>query len=163
MLGAAVYLAEDYYRDLNLFNSWLKLIVKNNFRIRPTYLDALMGLASLVAMDTGKGEEGWRLMLRALEEAPLNPDVHNNAGALLLRIGGCGWGGHSSSLVVFVSGRPKDALSAYEKALQLDPGHVTALTSLGRVYRSLGQDSKAEDLFRRYVCSLEVPIFQIPV
>ncbi len=60
-------------------------------RIRPAYLDALMGLASLVAADTGRAEEGWELMQRALEEAPLNPDVHNNVGAFLLKIGG--WGG----------------------------------------------------------------------
>ena len=49
-----------------------------------------MGLASLVAVETERAGEGWAWMQRALDEAPLNPDVHNNAGALLLKIG-VGW------------------------------------------------------------------------
>ena len=42
-----------------------------------------MGLALLLAED-GRGEEGLGLMERAVNEAPLNPDVHNNMAAFLL-------------------------------------------------------------------------------
>ncbi len=70
--------------------------------IRPSYLDSLMSLASLLAGDERRGEgwtdredegqvnrrdEGWALMKRALKEAPSNPDVHNNMGSYLLRTG----------------------------------------------------------------------------
>ena len=59
-------------------------------RIKDNYLDSLMGLASLVAMDTERAEEGWVLMQRALDESPLNPDIHNNAGAFFLKTGAYG-------------------------------------------------------------------------
>lgn len=59
-------------------------------RIQPTYVECLMSLASLlVEGGTDREEEGAVLMQRAVELAPVNPDVHNNRGAFLLRLGEC--------------------------------------------------------------------------
>ena len=46
-------------------------------------------------------------------------------------------------------GREPEAMSLYERALTLDPTHVTALTSLGRIHRRRGAASKAETLLRK--------------
>ena len=69
-------------------------------RIRPTYIDSLMTLSSLLSRETGgvagkqgvggapsRAEESWQLMERALQQESSNPDVLNNAGTVLLRLG----------------------------------------------------------------------------
>ena len=53
-----------------------------------------------------------------------------------------------------VSDRSGDAIAAYEKALSLDPRHTTAMTSLARVYRSIGENKKAEELFKRLLTKM---------
>ncbi len=45
-----------------------------------------MSLASLMA-DSGRTEEGWQYMDRAVKAAPDNTNVLNNLGAYLLRLG----------------------------------------------------------------------------
>ena len=55
-------------------------------RIRPDYEDALMGVATLLG-DTGRMEEGLQFMNRAVKAAGENPNVYNNLGAYLLRLG----------------------------------------------------------------------------
>lgn len=50
-----------------------------------------------------------------------------------------------------LSDRNGDAIASYQKAISLDPGHTTAMTSLARVYRSTGENEKAEELFERWV------------
>ena len=56
------------------------------YRINPGYVDALMGVATLLG-DAGKLAEGLEFMKRALKEGGSNPDVYNNYGAYLLRLG----------------------------------------------------------------------------
>ena len=56
------------------------------------------------------------------------------------------------SLMIFslsLVDREAEAIIAYEEALSLDPRHTTAMTSLARVYRNIGEDKIAEELFKR--------------
>jgi len=46
-------------------------------------------------------------------------------------------------------GEHKEAVVAFEAAVRLSPGHVTALTGLARALRSLGKNKMAEETFRR--------------
>ena len=57
-------------------------------------------------------------------------------------------------IILFVSslagpGKQEEAVIAFEAAVRLSPGHVTALTGLARALRSLGQNKMAEETFRR--------------
>lgn len=81
----SVNFVDNWIVIISIQNSFLILITWPN-RVRPTYLDSLMSVASLLVGE-GRAKEGWDLMERALHEAPLNPDVHNNAGSFLLKIG----------------------------------------------------------------------------
>lgn len=38
----------------------------------------------------------------------------------------------------------------YQQAIQLSPSHHVAVVNLGRLYRSLGENSMAEEWYRRY-------------
>ena len=53
--------------------------------INPTYSDALVGVAMVMA-ESERVEEGWEYMRRATEAAPDKPDMHNNLGAYLLKM-----------------------------------------------------------------------------
>ena len=60
----------------------------------------------------------------------------------------------SSPSLSLLSDRSADAIAAYEKALSLDPRHTTAMTSLARVYRSIGENEKAEELFKKLLTKM---------
>jgi len=45
--------------------------------------------------------------------------------------------------------KQQDAIEAYEKTLRINPAHTTAMTSLARVYRAIGLNDKAEQMFKR--------------
>ena len=55
-------------------------------RIRPDYEDALMGVATLLG-DAGQLEEGLEFMQRAVDSGGEIPNVYNNLGAYMLRLG----------------------------------------------------------------------------
>ncbi|KAF7242764.1 Protein O-mannosyl-transferase TMTC1, partial [Varanus komodoensis] len=46
-------------------------------------------------------------------------------------------------------GSPEMAVSHYQKAIQLSPGHHVAMVNLGRLYRSLGKNKDAEAWYKR--------------
>lgn len=48
-----------------------------------------------------------------------------------------------------LAGKQQDAIDAYEKILRINPAHTTAMTSLARVYRAIGLNDKAEQMFKR--------------
>ena len=58
---------------------------------------------------------------------------------------------HHQDASLSVTDRNTDAIVAYQRAISLDPHHTTAMTSLARVYRSLGENRKAEELFKKSV------------
>lgn len=48
------------------------------------------------------------------------------------------------------AGFPEKAVDHYQQAIQLSPSHHVAVVNLGRLYRSLGENSMAEEWYRRY-------------
>ena len=124
-----------------------------------------MSLASLLSREeVGRADEGWRVMERALQEAPDNADVCNNAGTLLARMGMDGRTNrqtdrqtdhcaHIYRHVSISSGREQEAVAMYERALGLAPDHVTAMMGLARLFRNRRQHDEAERLLRR-CCTL---------
>lgn len=64
-------------------------------------------------------------------------------------------GSHPCGLFVLfpshhTAGFPEKAVAHYQQAIQLSPSHHVAVVNLGRLYRSLGENSKAEEWYRRY-------------
>lgn len=53
--------------------------------------------------------------------------------------------------VYFDSGRPKEAIAAYEKAIVLKPDDADTITDLGVMYRRSGEPEKAVECFDRAV------------
>lgn len=47
------------------------------------------------------------------------------------------------------AGFPEKAVAHYQQAIQLSPSHHVAVVNLGRLYRSLGENSMAEEWYRR--------------
>lgn len=47
------------------------------------------------------------------------------------------------------AGAPEKAVAHYQQAIQLNPSHHVAVVNLGRLYRSLGQNSMAEEWYKR--------------
>lgn len=48
------------------------------------------------------------------------------------------------------AGSPEKAVAHYQQAIQLSPSHHVAVVNLGRLYRSLGENSMAEEWYKRY-------------
>lgn len=48
-----------------------------------------------------------------------------------------------------VIGSPEKAVAHYQQAIKLSPSHDVAMVNLGRLYRSLGDNSMAEEWYKR--------------
>lgn len=48
-----------------------------------------------------------------------------------------------------VTGSPEKAVAHYQQAITLSPSHHVAMGNLGRLYRSLGDNSVAEEWYKR--------------
>ena len=48
-----------------------------------------------------------------------------------------------------VAGFPEKAVAHYQQAIKLSPSHHVAMVNLGRLYRSLGDNSVAEEWYKR--------------
>lgn len=46
-------------------------------------------------------------------------------------------------------GSPEKAVAHYQQAITLSPSHDVAMVNLGRLYRSLGDNSMAEEWYKR--------------
>lgn len=46
-------------------------------------------------------------------------------------------------------GSPEKAVVHYQQAIRLSPSHHVAMVNLGRLYRSLGDNSMAEEWYKR--------------
>ena len=47
------------------------------------------------------------------------------------------------------AGSPEKAVAHYQQAIKLNPSHHVAVVNLGRLYRSLGENSVAEEWYKR--------------
>lgn len=100
--------------------------------LAPNYADAHFNLGlALVAL--GRPEEA---IVHYDKVLMLRPDasVHNALASALKRVG-----------------RLDDALAQYEKALYLNPNFVEALTNMGLVWRTLGQEERVDAYLRQAI------------
>ncbi|KAM7335733.1 hypothetical protein ACRRTK_006210 [Alexandromys fortis] len=67
-----------------------------------------------------------------IKNCPDSSDLHNNYAVFLVD-----------------SGSPEKAVAHYQQAIQLNPSHHVAVVNLGRLYRSLGENSVAEEWYKR--------------
>lgn len=71
---------------------------------------------------------------KAADMSPDVPDYHTGAGV---------------SLIYLYMDRAKESISAFKRALELDPQNINALEGLGFVYASIGKNDLANDIYNR--------------
>ncbi|CAJ0960724.1 unnamed protein product [Ranitomeya imitator] len=150
-LTTNVTAAEEYYRNAleisphhsralfnlgNLLrtrgrNEEAEVILKESLLHGPYFADAYSSLGSLLA-DQKRYEEAEEVYLAGIKNCPESSDLQNNYGVFLVDVGA-----------------PQKAISHYLLALQLRPNHHVAMLNLGRLYRSLNQNSEAEMWYKK--------------
>lgn len=137
----------------------------------PRYKRRNLALA-LVAVGLQNGDaqsviRGYRLLNQVEKEYPDDPDVLTTLGQVLLRgkqpaealrrfekvlTLRPGYAPYqvNAALAMLAAGREADARNHLESALQLDPLLKEAVELLARVYRSAGENEKADELSLRY-------------
>ncbi|KAG8540957.1 hypothetical protein GDO81_029993 [Engystomops pustulosus] len=150
-LTSNVTAAEEYYRkalDISpqhsraLFNlgnllrtqgrnEEAEVSLKESLLHGPYFADAYSSLGSLLA-DQKRHEEAKEVYLAGIKNCPESSDLQNNYGVFLVDIGS-----------------PQKAVSHYLLALRLRPNHHVAMLNLGRLYRSLNQNSEAGKWYKK--------------
>ncbi|XP_075458392.1 protein O-mannosyl-transferase TMTC1 isoform X2 [Ascaphus truei] len=97
----------------------------------PFLADAYSSLGSLLA-DQKRHKEAGDVYQTGIRSCPENPDLHNNYGVFLVDMGA-----------------PQEAMSHYLITLRLRPDHHVAMLNLGRLHRSLDQNTEAETWYKR--------------
>nr|XP_040136780.1 protein O-mannosyl-transferase TMTC1 isoform X5 [Ictidomys tridecemlineatus] len=77
-------------------------------------------------------KEAEEIYQAGIKNCPDSSDLHNNYGVFLVD-----------------SGSPEKAVAHYQQAIRLSPSHHVAMVNLGRLYRSLGENSMAEEWYKR--------------
>jgi predicted O-linked N-acetylglucosamine transferase (SPINDLY family) len=109
----------------------------------PRNFDALH-MMGVIALQTGRIQEGIELIERALRLWPEHPRALANLG-----------NGHLHAQ------RPEQALASYDRALSLDPQFAAVLSNRGNALQSLGRHEEAADSFDRL--SAIAPTFDFAV
>jgi len=92
-------------------------------RLRQHWAEALMSRRDAVQAEAQ--------LRRVCELAPQDPDAHNDLGRMFIS-----------------TGRPEAALSAFQRALDIDPGHIASLVNQGGAYVSAQRQAEAEASYR---------------
>lgn len=109
------------------------MLLKESIKYGPDFADAYSSLASLLAEQLKERfKEAEDIYQAGIKNCPDSSDLHNNYAVFLVD-----------------SGFPEKAVAHYQQAIQLSPSHHVAVVNLGRLYRSLGENSKAEEWYRR--------------
>ncbi|XP_040828200.1 protein O-mannosyl-transferase TMTC1 isoform X1 [Ochotona curzoniae] len=106
-------------------------LLKDSIKYGPEFADAYSSLASLLA-EQERFHEAEDVYQAGIKNCPDSSDLHNNYGVFLVD-----------------SGSPEKAVAHYQEAIKLSPSHHVAMVNLGRLYRSLGENSMAEDWYKR--------------
>ncbi|XP_014442516.1 protein O-mannosyl-transferase TMTC1, partial [Tupaia chinensis] len=106
-------------------------LLKDSIKYGPEFADAYSSLASLLA-EQERFKEAEEIYLAGIKNCPDSSDLHNNYGVFLVD-----------------SGSPEKAVAHYQEAIKLSPSHHVAMVNLGRLYRSLGENSMAEEWYKR--------------
>ncbi|KAM9671745.1 protein O-mannosyl-transferase TMTC1 isoform 2-T2 [Trichechus inunguis] len=107
------------------------LLLKNSIKYGPEFADAYSSLASLLA-EQERYKEAEEVYQAGIKNCPDSSDLHNNYGVFLVD-----------------TGSPEKAVAHYQQAIKLSPSHHVAMVNLGRLYRSLGENSVAEEWYKR--------------
>uniref|UniRef100_A0A2K6GAV2 dolichyl-phosphate-mannose--protein mannosyltransferase n=1 Tax=Propithecus coquereli TaxID=379532 RepID=A0A2K6GAV2_PROCO len=106
-------------------------LLKDSIKYGPEFADAYSSLASLLA-EQERFKEAEEIYQAGIKNCPDSSDLHNNYGVFLVD-----------------SGFPEKAVAHYQQAIKLSPSHHVAMVNLGRLYRSLGENSMAEEWYKR--------------
>uniref|UniRef100_A0A2K6LKZ4 Protein O-mannosyl-transferase TMTC1 n=2 Tax=Rhinopithecus bieti TaxID=61621 RepID=A0A2K6LKZ4_RHIBE len=106
-------------------------LLKDSIKYGPEFADAYSSLASLLA-EQERFKEAEEIYQAGIKNCPDSSDLHNNYGVFLVD-----------------TGLPEKAVAHYQQAIKLSPGHHVAMVNLGRLYRSLGENSMAEEWYKR--------------
>uniref|UniRef100_A0A8C5LCQ8 dolichyl-phosphate-mannose--protein mannosyltransferase n=1 Tax=Jaculus jaculus TaxID=51337 RepID=A0A8C5LCQ8_JACJA len=107
------------------------VLLKDSIKYGPDFADAYSSLASLLA-EQERFKEAEEIYKAGIKNCPDSSDLHNNYAVFLVD-----------------SGSPEKAVAHYQQAIQLSPSHHVAVVNLGRLYRSLGKNSMAEEWYKR--------------
>ncbi|XP_033286051.2 protein O-mannosyl-transferase TMTC1 isoform X2 [Orcinus orca] len=107
------------------------ILLKDSIKYGPEFADAYSSLASLLA-EQGRFKEAEEIYQAGIKNCPDSSDLHNNYGVFLVD-----------------TGSPEKAVTHYQQAIRLSPSHHVAMVNLGRLYRSLGDNSVAEEWYKR--------------
>ncbi|NP_001180380.1 protein O-mannosyl-transferase TMTC1 isoform X2 [Gorilla gorilla gorilla] len=106
-------------------------LLKDSIKYGPEFADAYSSLASLLA-EQERFKEAEEIYQTGIKNCPDSSDLHNNYGVFLVD-----------------TGLPEKAVAHYQQAIKLSPSHHVAMVNLGRLYRSLGENSMAEEWYKR--------------
>ncbi|XP_032124467.1 protein O-mannosyl-transferase TMTC1 isoform X2 [Sapajus apella] len=106
-------------------------LLKDSVKYGPEFADAYSSLASLLA-EQERFKEAEETYQAGIKNCPDSSDLHNNYGVFLVD-----------------TGFPEKAVAHYQQAIKLSPSHHVAMVNLGRLYRSLGENSMAEEWYKR--------------
>ncbi|XP_016054581.1 PREDICTED: transmembrane and TPR repeat-containing protein 1 isoform X1 [Miniopterus natalensis] len=106
-------------------------LLKDSIKHGPEFADAYSSLASLLA-EQERFKEAEEIYQAGIKNCPDSSDLHNNYGVFLVD-----------------TGSPEKAVAHYQQAITLSPSHDVAMVNLGRLYRSLGDNSMAEEWYKR--------------
>ncbi|XP_041591824.1 protein O-mannosyl-transferase TMTC1 isoform X3 [Vulpes lagopus] len=106
-------------------------LLKDSIQYGPEFADAYSSLASLLA-EQERFKEAEEIYQAGIKNCPDSSDLHNNYGVFLVD-----------------TGSPEKAVAHYQQAITLSPSHHVAMVNLGRLYRSLGDNSAAEEWYKR--------------
>ncbi|XP_061061403.1 protein O-mannosyl-transferase TMTC1 isoform X2 [Eubalaena glacialis] len=106
-------------------------LLKDSIKYGPEFADAYSSLASLLA-EQERFKEAEEIYQAGIKNCPDSSDLHNNYGVFLVD-----------------TGSPEKAVAHYQQATKLSPSHHVAMVNLGRLYRSLGDNSVAEEWYKR--------------
>ncbi|XP_044137349.1 protein O-mannosyl-transferase TMTC1 [Bufo gargarizans] len=112
-------------------NGEAEVVLRESLLHGPYFADAYSSLGSLLA-DQKRHHEAEGVYLAGIKNCPESSDLQNNYGVFLVDVGA-----------------PQKAVSHYHLALRLRPSHHVAMLNLGRLYRSLGQNSEAEKWYKK--------------
>ncbi|XP_007941368.1 protein O-mannosyl-transferase TMTC1 [Orycteropus afer afer] len=107
------------------------LLLRDSIKYGPEFADAYSSLASLLA-EQERYKEAEEIYQAGIKNCPDSSDLHNNYGVFLVD-----------------TGSPEKAVAHYQQAIKLSPSHHVAMVNLGRLYRSLGENSVAEEWYKR--------------
>lgn len=93
--------------------------------LAPDWVEAL-GTLGLVLDRVGEGARAVRILRRALDLEPGNPDLHNNLGLVLGRLD-----------------RDEEAVAAFRRAVEARPDHAPFLRHLGAALKRMGRYEEA--------------------